>query len=128
MTAQDLQAKARRAVNSARLLLSSGDLDGACNRAYYAMFDAARAALCADDPGSLEGIKTHNGLITAFSLKLVKSGRVSIELGRALNKVEDLRLIADYRDEPLDAEHVTWAVDQASQFVEAIHRLLAQHR
>ncbi|MGD9522152.1 MAG: HEPN domain-containing protein, partial [Tepidiphilus sp.] len=40
-------AKARRAVLSAKVLLDAGDADGACNRAYYAMFDAARAALIA---------------------------------------------------------------------------------
>jgi uncharacterized protein (UPF0332 family) len=34
------------------LLLASDDCDGACNRAYYAMFDAARAALWWDDPKS----------------------------------------------------------------------------
>lgn len=37
-------AKARRARDSAQALLDLGDVDGACNRAYYAMFDAARAA------------------------------------------------------------------------------------
>ena len=124
MTAQDLMAKARRAVESAQLLLASGDQDGACNRAYYAMFDAARAALWVNDPQSLAGLKTHNGLITAFSLQVVKAGKVSVELGKAINKVEDLRLIADYRDDPLDPEHVTWAVQQASRFVEEIGKLI----
>jgi uncharacterized protein (UPF0332 family) len=43
--------KAARALDSARLLLDAGDTDGACNRAYYAMFDAARAALASEaDP------------------------------------------------------------------------------
>lgn len=37
--------KAAQAVASAKVLLATGDADGACNRAYYAMFDAARAAL-----------------------------------------------------------------------------------
>ena len=40
-----LMKKAVRACASARVLLDLGDVDGACNRAYYAMFDAARAAL-----------------------------------------------------------------------------------
>lgn len=43
--ATQLMQKAARALDSARLLLDAGDTDGACNRAYYAMFDAARAAL-----------------------------------------------------------------------------------
>lgn len=42
-----LMSKARQAVKSAQVLLAEGDVDGACNRAYYAMFDAARAALLA---------------------------------------------------------------------------------
>lgn len=40
-------AKAMQAAASAKVLLDAGDTDGACNRAYYAMFDAARAALLA---------------------------------------------------------------------------------
>ncbi len=47
MKAEDLMAKARQAAVSARVLLDTVDADGACNRAYYAMFDAARAALLA---------------------------------------------------------------------------------
>lgn len=34
-------AKADTACSSARALLDLGDVDGAANRAYYAMFDAA---------------------------------------------------------------------------------------
>lgn len=46
-TGRELMAKAERAAASAKLLLEVGDADGACNRAYYAMYDAARAALLA---------------------------------------------------------------------------------
>ena len=84
MTAQDLLAKAIRAAASAKVLLDTGDADGACNRAYYAMYDAARAALLASgSPVEPEIAKTHSGLISAFSLHLVKAGRVSVELGKA---------------------------------------------
>ncbi|MGY6216601.1 HEPN domain-containing protein [Methylolobus aquaticus] len=47
MTPEQYLSKANRALASARLLLSDGDIEGACNRAYYAMFDAAQAALLA---------------------------------------------------------------------------------
>ncbi|MCP4695700.1 MAG: HEPN domain-containing protein, partial [Gammaproteobacteria bacterium] len=64
-------AKAVRAAASAKLLFADGDADGACNRAYYAMFDAARAALTASSaPFDPETSRTHGGLITAFSLHL----------------------------------------------------------
>ena len=68
-------AKAERALASAKLLLDSGDVDGACNRAYYAMFDAARAALLSiNAPVPAEVARTLSGLIAAFSLHLVKPG------------------------------------------------------
>ena len=41
MNAEGLLRKAVTALSSAKLLLHSGDADGACNRAYYTMFDAA---------------------------------------------------------------------------------------
>lgn len=37
--------KAEQALASARILFNAGDSDGATNRAYYAMFDGAMAAL-----------------------------------------------------------------------------------
>ena len=90
--------KAQRALASAQTLLLDGDGDGACNRAYYAMFDAARAALiAAKSPVPPEIAKTHSGLIAAFSLHLVKTELFPKELGRSFNKVEDLRLLADYK-------------------------------
>ena len=54
----DLMAKAGRADVSARALLDPGDADGACSRAYYAMFDAARAALATKGVPP-ECLKTH---------------------------------------------------------------------
>jgi uncharacterized protein (UPF0332 family) len=85
LTPAVLMAKAVRASASARVLLDLDDVDGACNRAYYAMFDAARAALRTS--GALvqpNRIKTHGGLIAAFGLHLVKNGPISRELGRLL--------------------------------------------
>ena len=124
MTAKELFGKAATALSSAQLLFTSGDFDGACNRAYYAMFDAARAALLvADGNESALAIKTHGGLISAFSLRLVKSGTVSLELGKSFNKVEDLRLVADYKGDPVETEQAQWALDQAKIFVEVLRTL-----
>ena len=121
MSADELMGKAERALASARLLLDAGDTDGACNRAYYAMFDAARAALLASAaPVEAEVARTHNGLIAAFSLHLVKTGRVSIDLGRALNRAEEIRLIADYQGTQVSRHHADTLVEQAVRFVQAI--------
>lgn len=118
-----LLAKAIHACASARLLLQTDDLDGACNRAYYAMFHAARAALIAAGVADAGG-KTHSGVIAAFGLHLVKSGAFPVELGRSLNHVEHVRMIADYRNEAVGIDDVRAAVDQAAAFVEAVQSQL----
>ena len=118
MTADELLNKSMIALSSSKLLL---DASGACNRAYYAMFDAARAALLASKlSDDVLTIRTHSGLIASFSLKLVKSGLVDIQFGKALNKVEDLRLVADYKGDPVEMEEATWAVQQATEFVSSM--------
>jgi uncharacterized protein (UPF0332 family) len=129
MRSSELFEKAHIALKSAMLLLQSKDNDGACNRAYYAMFDAARGALLAtNEVKDLSVIKTHTGLISQFSLHLVKTGRVSIEHGKALNKVEDLRLIADYTDNAISEQDSAWALTQAKSFVDAMETLVRTDR
>lgn len=44
----------------------------------------------------------------------------SADLGRALNRVERARLLADYTGEETDAETARHAVDEASRFILAI--------
>lgn len=121
MNAPELMVKSRRALASAEKLLQDDDGDGACNRAYYAMFDAARAALIASKaPVPPEIAKTHSGLISAFSLHLVKPNLFPIEMGRSLNKAEDLRLVADYKGDSISAEEAQWAVEAARAFIEEV--------
>ena len=119
MNASELMVKAHRALASAHKLLQDDDGDGACNRAYYAMFDAARASLIASKaPVPPDIAKTHSGLISAFSLHLVKPGLFPVELGRSLNKAEDLRLVAHYKGDSIEAEEAIWVVQQAQAFIE----------
>lgn len=121
--------KALTALTSAKLLLSAGDSDGATNRAYYAMFDAAVAALAWAGEGAEQAHhKTHGGLIAAFGLHLVKAGHLSAEYGRSLNRVQELRVTGDYMPAPVPADKAEWAVHEAEGFVEAVRRLLAQPR
>ena len=123
MSLADYLAKAKRALTSARLLLADGDTEGACNRAYYAMFDAAHAALIAVAPDfNPASTKTHRGLIAAFGQYLVVPERLSADLGRALNQVERVRLLADYTGEAIDEAKARWAIEQASSFVDEIER------
>jgi uncharacterized protein (UPF0332 family) len=113
--------KADQAVKSARLLLNAGDADGARNRAYYAMFDASRAALIASKASVSRDIaKSHAGLIAAVSLHLVENGPLPREVGRLLNRAEDVRLVADYRGGVVELDDARELVVQAERFIEAI--------
>ncbi len=113
--------KARVAAHSAQLLLDAGDADGACNRAYDAMFDAARGALLGSGavPNVLE-IKTHAGLIAMFSLHMVKTGLVDIDASKHLNQVQEMRLIADYLGDGIDLAKAQVAIDMAKDFIEKL--------
>ena len=93
MKAPDLMVKAVQAATSAKVPLATGDADSACKRAYYAMFDAARAALLASDA---EVGKAHKGVLNAFSERLVKTGPIPKEMGRLLKHAETFRYVADY--------------------------------
>lgn len=114
-------AKADTACSSARALLELGDVDGACNRAYYAMFDAARAALLASGaPVGSDIGRTHSGLIAAFGRYLVKNGPISKEVGRLLNRAHEMRLVADYKGNSVGPGDAREMVEQAASFVEAM--------
>ncbi len=113
--------KAERALSAARILLSADNTEGACNRAYYAMFDAAHAALLAANVGVVDAtIKTHSGLIGAFGKHLVQAGLIDIEHGRSFNQVQRLRQLADYTGDPISVDDATWAPDQAEAFIAAV--------
>jgi len=76
--------------------------------------------LASGAPVPSEIARTHSGLISAFSLHLVKPGRVPIELGKTLNKAEELRLIADYKGDPVEMDAATWVVSEAHSFIQAM--------
>ena len=125
LTAASYFAKAERALCEAQALLQQAATEGACSRAYYAMFDAAHAALIATGHElPTTPIKTHHMLIAAFGMQLVKTGRVDPGLGRDLNQVQDMRLLADYSAEPPVLDDATWAVQQAEAFVIAMRMLV----
>jgi len=124
---QDVMSKARKALASARILLDTGDTDGATNRAYYAMFDATKAALSwAGVGGEPNQHKSHGGLISSFGQHIVQPGHLPAEFGRSLNRVQDLRLTADYLAAPVPPDKAKWAIQEADTFVEGISRLLTR--
>jgi uncharacterized protein (UPF0332 family) len=115
--------KAERALDEAKLIMTANKTEGASNRAYYAMYDAAHAALFAvgrELPDAL--IKTHHTLIGEFGKSLVLSGHIDAHFGRAFNRAHDIRLLADYNAEPPSIEDAKWLVEQADALLAAIKK------
>lgn len=120
-------ANARTALHSAKLLLRAGDTRGAVNRAYYAMFDAARGALAAIDPELLKA-KTHASIIRRFGKHLVESRGFDRSLGRIFSQTEDVRLAADYEQDDIDEATATSIVGEAERFVTVVEKFLTQEK
>jgi uncharacterized protein (UPF0332 family) len=123
LKAKELMVKAVRATVSAKVLLDAGDADGACNRAYYAMFDAARAALLAS--GHEVG-KTHRGLLNSFANVLIRNDLVPKEMGRLLKRAETFRYVADYSEELMELSDALEMVVHAENFVDTLQNYMNQ--
>jgi len=119
VNAREVMAKATQAAASAKILIDIGDADGPCNRACYAMFDTARAALLAS--GHSVG-KTHHGILLAFSEHWVKNGPLTKETGKLLKHAENFRLLADYTGDLVELDDARALVAQAQAFVIDIRR------
>jgi uncharacterized protein (UPF0332 family) len=91
-----LEENARDAAEEARVLFRAKLYRGACSRAYYAMFNSARAML-ATRGHQPEKTKTHKTVLRLFSLEFVKNGPYGAETGQMLRRAADARAVADYQ-------------------------------
>jgi len=89
---RELVSKAERSVVAARRLLEAGDYDFAISRAYYAMFDVARALLLTRDVRRSK----HSGVLAAFASGFVRSGELPAELFALLRDGFENRGESDY--------------------------------
>ena len=117
----ELIERAKKEYSAACLLLENDYLGGSVNRAYYAMFYAARAALLiAGAPVNLEEIRTHQGLVGAFGNHIVNKKLVSVEIGRYLKRTLKARMISDYAEYHTTSDNAKIIVEQAGKFITAI--------
>ncbi len=113
--------KADQAVVAARMLVDNQQFEGAANRAYYAMFNAARAALMSVGESTA---KKHASIIAKFGLRFVRDGPLSPALGRAINDAQKLRIASDYGPGQPDPDDVRSIVARAEEFVAAARAIV----
>lgn len=117
----DLFSKAISAAEAARDNLDAGHADDAVNRAYYAMYNAARAFL-ASQGRDIAG--SHGAIVRDFGRYAVLGGVVGADLGRLLNRAQEARSVADYGEESVPVPDALALVEGAERFVDAIGALL----
>lgn len=111
--------KSRDAAASARLLFESGQYDGSVSRAYYAMFDAARAYLKLRHGVDISRIKTHAGILTMFNRHASEDGK-SPDLTRAFNRAMAQRKQADYDELSVERDAAAFVLDEMESFLTQI--------
>lgn len=122
--ADEIAADLERAVQSiqaARQLASEGYNDFAASRAYYAAFYAATAVLLSE---GLE-VSKHSAVIASIHQRFVRTGKLGIEQGKALNWLFELRGVGDYGGTAhVSRQEAEQAIEAAEKFLEAIKLLL----
>jgi uncharacterized protein (UPF0332 family) len=113
------EARDRLAV--ARQLVNSGHSGSVVSAAYYAMLNAARAAL--SERG--QHAKTHSGTWTLFSATFVATGDFDQELSALARKAKDAREKGDYEAAPPSAAEAAEYVEGAGRFLAAVEQMLA---
>ncbi|HTR74164.1 MAG TPA: HEPN domain-containing protein [Solirubrobacterales bacterium] len=89
--------------------------------AYYAMLNAARAAL--SERG--EYAKTHAGTWTQFSAAFVAGGEFDRELSAVARRAQEARQRGDYEAAPASEAEAAEFLEGAAEFVAAVEAMLA---
>ena len=99
------------------MLLEHGTPEATINRGYYAVFQAAGAALLTKG----ESPNTHSGVIRRFGYHFVRTGKVSNEVGDILTTAQSMRGVADYDAfSDFGREEAAELVVQARRFLDAV--------
>ena len=91
------------------------------NRAYYSMFYSILALLIFEPYSSSK----HSGVLSYFNRHYIKNGRISKDIGRAVNKAFDVRQRGDYREQVIyTREQVEPLIDWAGKLIDAVKYFL----
>jgi uncharacterized protein (UPF0332 family) len=114
--------KARASIAGAELELASGYHDSAVNRAYYASYQAAVAALVAEGvPPIVERYWPHEVVQAKFPVILIDERQIYPRSLRAtLKALFDERLKADYEPDSVSPSTATEAVRRARALVDLV--------
>lgn len=109
-----LLERAQECLNEAEVLLASDLYLGVANRAYYSIFDCARALLYQENISA----KTHQGVHTKFNELFILPGKLDSRYNELLSTVFQMRQLADYDvDGALTRQDAEFTLESAREFL-----------
>jgi uncharacterized protein len=113
--------KSEQAYRDAKLLAKSESWNACVNRLYYSCYYIVSAIALKSNIIT----QTHAGLKSQFNLHFVKTGKVSIEMGKLYSDLIDSRQKGDYGDMyDFDRETVETLIEPVGNFILAIKGLI----
>jgi len=116
----EFMEQAHERVVAARELFTAGHLETAVSVAYYAMLNAARAALSESD----EHARTHAGTWNLFRQRYVVTDAFDQHLFTLAHKAQKAREESDYEAVTPDPDEAKAIVESADDFIAAVERML----
>lgn len=115
--------KGKEKLSVANLLFEEKFYLDAVSKAYYAMYQVARAILITKGMDS----RKHSGIISLFNQHFVKTGLVARDFGKMLAKTRDIRESSDYEDfYIISKEEAKLAISNAERFIREIEKILKE--
>jgi uncharacterized protein (UPF0332 family) len=113
--------KSRETLEDAHLLFQAGRLFSTLNRIYYALFYEVMALLLTRDLFSAK----HTGIRALFNEHFIRTGKVSVELGKFFTRMYDFRQKGDYADfVKFEAEKMQEWLTSAEHFIKELDQVI----
>jgi len=112
--------RANESLEDAKLLYKNKRFFSAVNRIYYSIFYEVSALLLK------EGLRSskHSGVMAFFQKDFIKTGRVSLDMGKFYSRMYEFRHKGDYGEFiNFEEEKVREWIDKAGSFIKEIENL-----
>ena len=121
--------RARQTLRTSHLLFDRhASVEGAADRAFFAIFYAIRAVLAERFAIDVHAIKTHDGTEYFFYRDVVTPGLLDRSLAKVIHDARQLWRHAQWSSERLSREAVEQVLVRAEPFIDACERLVREVR
>ncbi len=119
--------KARQNLVVAEWCYNNSHYDACCNRAYYAMFQAALAALIYDNIKIPDGVIAHPWVHGNFAAHFCNQRKIFPQFRDFLHKAQTLRNRADYKPIAVTRSDARRLLKECKTFVDALLKGMKSH-